>query len=327
MSNLGSRRLGDIELGAGVLPDELSPSIADTLTFVDEATGFKEVHVTVSQTLNFVQATDNTRGPFRVAVHQVLSFVQNGVPDETRVNQGMAFIDSAGVVHEVTVNQTLTFSDEAERKIIGEDTLHFVDVATAGKGAEVDDILKFTDLASANLVISKSVADTLVFQDVASYYVVRSCIELMYSPAIGGTVAGYTAPSPTAPTLTPGTLTLTYPFVSPTTTLLLRNPDFSNRDRLSFNRINRETRGGTLIVFADPMWPKQQNLILQISIMSAQMLIDFKTFLALTLGDEIGLLDWEGRQWRGIITNPDGALTHVGRGNRSVSIEFQGMLA
>jgi hypothetical protein len=31
---------------------------------------------------------------------------------------------------------------------------------------------------------------------------------------------------------------------------------FGNKDRLQFNRISRETRGGTVVVLADPIWPK-----------------------------------------------------------------------
>ena len=38
----------------------------------------------------------------------------------------------------------------------------------------------------------------------------------------------------------------------------LRAPNLGNKDRLSFNRVLRETRGGTLVVFADPIWPKVQ---------------------------------------------------------------------
>ena len=50
-----------------------------------------------------------------------------------------------------------------------------------------------------------------------------------------------------------------------TDTLVLRAPEFGNKDRLQFNRISRETRGGTLIVYADPMWPKTQTLVLTFS--------------------------------------------------------------
>ena len=55
-------------------------------------------------------------------------------------------------------------------------------------------------------------------------------------------------------------LTLTFPYVSPTNTLVLRNPEFANKDSLNFNRINRTTRGGALVVFADSDWPKTQTL-------------------------------------------------------------------
>ena len=50
-----------------------------------------------------------------------------------------------------------------------------------------------------------------------------------------------------------------------TDSVTLRAPNLGNKDRLSFNRILRETRGGTLIVFADPIWPKIQTLVLTFS--------------------------------------------------------------
>ena len=51
----------------------------------------------------------------------------------------------------------------------------------------------------------------------------------------------------------------------PTDEVTLRAPDFGNKDRLGFNRVLRETRGGTLVVFADPQWPKTQTLALNFS--------------------------------------------------------------
>ena len=50
-----------------------------------------------------------------------------------------------------------------------------------------------------------------------------------------------------------------------TDSVTLRAPNLGNKDRLSFNRIVRETRGGTLIVFADPIWPKLETLVLTFS--------------------------------------------------------------
>jgi len=49
------------------------------------------------------------------------------------------------------------------------------------------------------------------------------------------------------------------------------------------------------------------------------------TFLDDSLGKEVGLLDHESRQWRGIITTPAAQLAEVTIGH-NVSLEFQGAL-
>ena len=79
-----------------------------------------------------------------------------------------------------------------------------------------------------------------------------------------------------------------------TDSVTLRAPNLGNKDRLSFNRIVRETRGGTLIVFADPIWPKLETLVLSFSGLSSTQSQQLLAFLETHLGEEIGLLDWEG---------------------------------
>ena len=49
------------------------------------------------------------------------------------------------------------------------------------------------------------------------------------------------------------------------------------------------------------------------------------TFYETYLGDEIGLLDWEHRYWKGVITQPD-AVIQDGRDSYSASFEFEGEL-
>ncbi len=119
---------------------------------------------------------------------------------------------------------------------------------------------------------------------------------------------------------------MTYPYVTPTTTVVLRNPEFGNRERLGFNRINRETRGGSLIVFADPQWPKIKTVQVTLNSLSADQAADLKAFLRESLGKEIGLLDYENRQWRGIITNPDTEVANPGRCDYTAILEFEGDL-
>ena len=122
--------------------------------------------------------------------------------------------------------------------------------------------------------------------------------------------------------------TLVYPAAPPYSDwLTLRSPDLGNKDRLQFNRITRETRGGTLIVFADPLWPKVQVQVLSFSGLNeteARGLLDFMTT---HLGLEIGYVDWEQRLWTGVITNTTEPMVQDGRGMYTASFEFEGELA
>jgi hypothetical protein len=106
----------------------------------------------------------------------------------------------------------------------------------------------------------------------------------------------------------------------------LRNPELGNKDRLKFNRINRETRGGTLIVFADPMWPKVESLVLRFAGLKKAQADALLTFMQNHLGEEVGLLDWEQRYWRGVIVNPNDPVVEDSRGSYSASFEFEGEL-
>lgn len=104
----------------------------------------------------------------------------------------------------------------------------------------------------------------------------------------------------------------------------LRAPNFGNRERLQFNRINRETRGGTLIVFADPIWPKLRTLVLSFSGLTHEQADQLKIFMAAHLGHRIGMIDWEGYRWAGIITTPNDPIVEDSRNRFTASFEFLG---
>ena len=112
-----------------------------------------------------------------------------------------------------------------------------------------------------------------------------------------------------------------------TDSVTLRAPNLGNKDRLSFNRIVRETRGGTLIVFADPIWPKLETLVLSFSGLTPLRAQQLLAFLETHLGEEIGLLDWEGRCWKGVVMTPTNPVVQDARDSYSASLEFEGELA
>jgi hypothetical protein len=132
----------------------------------------------------------------------------------------------------------------------------------------------------------------------------------------------------TQPTLTEGdTLTLTYPYDSPTLTLVLQNPDFGNTDTFSFTRIDRKTRGGDSKQFSDPKWAKWERLELSVEGIDpcVTTLQEIADFLNASLGKNIGFADWEGRKWRGVIIAPDTTLGEKQIG-LAVKIAFEGEL-
>lgn len=111
-----------------------------------------------------------------------------------------------------------------------------------------------------------------------------------------------------------------------TDTIDLRAPDFGNRERVQDTRINRQSVGGSLQVYADPDWPKLTNLLMQFSGLKETTAHNLLDFLDRTCGREIGVLDYERRIWRALVTNPDSAITQDGRDSFSVTLEMEAEL-
>lgn len=110
----------------------------------------------------------------------------------------------------------------------------------------------------------------------------------------------------------------------PKTTVRMRSPEMDDRDRTGFNRVNRETRGGELNIFADPIWPKINTLLVTIIALKQSKIIELQSFMLATLGQQIILRDWKGRAWIGVITTPGDIATEDEREAWTVSFEFEG---
>jgi hypothetical protein len=104
----------------------------------------------------------------------------------------------------------------------------------------------------------------------------------------------------------------------------LRQPELDNRDRNAFSRVSQETRGGKLLVFADPTWPKVRTMAVTIVGLTETKVNEFQTFVQSTVGQMIGLTDWEGRLWSGHITNPNEQATQDGKARWTITFEFEG---
>lgn len=234
---------------------------------------------------------------------------------------------------DVDASDTLSLSDKAQLSIQNDivDPLTLTDVATAGQtGVPVSNILSLTDVASVQISHAATViADTIAISQAVRFTIEHDTTRFEFSPFIGANS------DPNAPTPPPATL----PADSGITGFRLRfpssgmfsdewhptrKPDFGNVHRFSQDRINRETRGGTLIVFADPIWPKTETLVLRFSALKKIDKDGLLDFMRDHLGQEIRLIDWENRAWTGIITNPNDPAIQDDRDSWTASFEFQG---
>ena len=247
------------------------------------------------------------------------------------LTDALVLSDVVGKRFAESIHDILTLSDQAMSRTwagLPDDPLVLSDSIVAQVVRRGADVLNLIDQIQATLIASRYMTHTLDLNQSLTYILMRSNVTQQYMPFVGtGPHTDYTPPTTVAPTLGHAHLTLTYPFLSPAMTVVLRNPEFGNLDRLTFSRINRKTRGGTLVIFGDPRWPKVQTLQVRFTWLNTQQAADLLIFLRTSLGKEIGLLDYEDRQWRGIITTPDAEISNPNRDDYSVGFDFEGVLA
>ena len=313
-----------------------SNNISQAISFADEATAVVDKRRSVSQSLGLIQSVE-IRGPVYVTVHHALNLEQSDVGHAGVVNLGVEddlnLTDLASRVVPVSVSQSLSFTQSGVRKFtgIGSNTLSFSQAVRYGKSKGVHDVLGLAQTVQTAGTFNRPVSQSLGIEQACTYIVEgANRLDRRYNPLVGD---GPTSPEPPPTSLDPPLEGITDPFklVYPSTgavtdSCVLRAPNLGNRDRLSFNRINRETRGGTLVVFADPDWPKTQTLVLSFSALTKAEGQDLLQFLTDHLGQEIGIIDWEKRYWRGIVTTTTDPVVEDSRGSFSAQFEFEGEL-
>lgn len=150
-----------------------------------------------------------------------------------------------------------------------------------------------------------------------------------YSPQISPGNSELTAPPASLPVVlvSRDTIVLTYPYVSPTLTVEIRNPELNDKEAHQFKRIVSVTRGNKLIVKRNQNWPRSTRLSYNFIALSKEQAYDILDFIKESLGKEIGLLDYESKQWKGIIISPNEPITQEGPGCMySAKFDFQGVL-
>lgn len=224
----------------------------------------------------------------------------------------------ASIPDALSASSTITFTGAASGIIIksGTQTLTLTQSAVAAKAA------------------SYTASSTLSLSHAVTYVHLRGGIPVVsgggcdatkqYAPYGGGD-----SPSirPIPPVLTArNDVEFWYPFGSnclASSSITLRTPNFGDRDRNQYNRISRESRGGSLRVYRDPDWPSQRVLVMDFSGVKDSEVDTILAFLESSLGQKVGFRDWAGRVWAGIITNPDTPIIRNGTNLNDINIEME----
>lgn len=303
-----------------------SISIVSNLALDSEAeSNFKfrsaSANLGLTQTLQFI-------APYYLSVGHAIYFVSSaGVARVYKINNLLNVLtlsQGAGTPKTAWAQSTLSLTQSLPKRYQVGNSLTLTHSAKAADGRDAAHLLGLQHSVIRGLLGSRVGTNALQLRSVATFQLQRTCLEALYSPFIGENASGK-APPATA-SIGDGTLTLTFPYVSPSITLTLRNPDFRDERATTFSRVVRDTRGGKLIVYSDPTWPKATTLKLSLSSLSSGKAADLLDFLQASLGKEIGLLDHLGRQWRGVITQPDAEMPHPSRGGRAIDLIFEGEL-
>jgi hypothetical protein len=235
---------------------------------------------------------------------------------------------------DVSATNSLSLTHSAIVNLTGDSTSILVLTHDAWGEAGKPSIGQLNLTHSASVVLDRVLGATssLDLNQAATYTLILASTKCQYSPFVGSSTDPNVPPPPSTTLHGPMAgiqvpFQLVYPSIGDVTDAVsLKAPNLGNKDRLSFNRILRETRGGTMIVYADPTWPKIQSLVLSFSGLLNVEAQELLTFFEDHLGQEIGLIDWEHRYWRGVIVTPDEPIVEDQFDSFTATFEFEGEL-
>lgn len=311
-----------------VVNDRQTPE--NVLSFIQTVdTGlFKDIQdpITFVQTLGVI-------GPINISLTQhagirdAVSFCFGAPWAAVELTDTLSFTQVMGIGRPESLTSTLGLTDEAFRILPGNHELNFQQFVSIGKGTSVSDIISFLDTLQTENDFSRSLSDTNFIQDAMAYYIDNPCSKKEYNQFEGeGALSTGIPEKPLTFNAKFSLETLT----GPKELLQLRNPETDDRHRIGYTRINRETRGGELSVFSDPIWPEVHTLLFTLTALSdgkggcPEKINNLLTFFQTNLGKEILLHDWEGISWRGIITTPNEVAVEDRDGWWTISFEFEG---
>ena len=284
-------------------------SATDTLTFSEVISGL--LSNSLAQALSLVDSNTHNAIYGRTITDTLVLLDRARTPE--RVSDALNLSDQVIRVYSVSLSDTLTFSETILRVLLGNvsHSISFTDTVVGMLPEIVDDGLSLVDTITHNVIYLREVTDELNLVDnIAELSRISVCNETFVTSI--GIRTG---------------VTFTWPYTGPSLTVNVRNPEFGNSDVVAYNTLIRRSVRNELLTGRPTTWPAIQIFKFSFRALSQadrEALIEF--WLA-SAGDEIGYLDHENRQWRGVLISDQPELVQVGPGCMSeVELEFRGEL-
>lgn len=316
-------------------------SVIDYFNFVDDRkvagdvlfltqTVLSLASIPVTQTLSLTQNVV-VQAPYKILVEQWLTLSDHlATPFFLDIEHDLGLTQLLPTPLYGDAESIIGITDEASITNV-EHTLNLTHTASGSKLYVVSHIL---DLEQTTILESdwvRRVDQDLGVGHALTYFMDDPCALKQYSPFQGESLTGDTLPSATIPPThrdaTSNRVILYYPSAAAISRqIILRAPEFGNRDQNAYTRVSRETRGGNLIVYSDPDWPSIRTLACTITGLKSDEVEEYLEFLYATLGRVIELSDWEGRLWSGVMTNPEEPITQDGKDRYTISFQLEGQM-
>jgi len=329
-----SQNIHDILIESDFFPIETTMNLQQAVTY---DAGLSR---SIIQTMNLSHALE-WKGPHYFYINHYLTSLKQEVSGilgcpwlPVEIDDDLNLIQRLNRTYEETSNHTINFVQEAWKRDIAESTINFVQLVSEGKSKNIlPTDLSLLSVVNVNGDFVRTIQHSAIVGHALTYYIDKICGDKDYTLFIGdNTIPNAPSPPPSViPVIQHDSSTtrfkLVYPGIGePTDTIILRAPELDNIDRYAVNRINRETRGGKLSIFADPNWPKVNTLAINFIGLKKTEIDAVLTFLYNYTGEEIRIIDWEGREWVGVIMTPNESATQDGKDNWAFTFEFEGVL-
>ena len=267
--------------------DRPSLNISESLNFA-ERLNHNRHYLSITETMTFRDTLMRTGG-----IHQT-SVTDNFVFTESTTSRSFQ-CDIFEVLHLTEHKSNLNFAEHLKLK----------ETLTLDKRRAKYDTLVFTETIGLKVKRILVINETLNLTEGLTFTQIR-CDE---RPCLVGPATN--------------TLSVTLSTSDGRYSVTVMSPDFDNTEALQFTRVNKKTRGGDLIIFRDPQWPKSMTLTYTWKYLSMKDRDNLMNFVANTVGQVFNLLDYEGNNHSVYIKNPDTDFSRQQKQFSQVRLDFE----